>query len=89
MDAYTRHRVNNFAINAQFLNSKNDTIIKTIAGRDTKSQHASDFLLELLNNVLEKIKKEQVLAIVTDNASNMETTIGKINKEETSVFEEK
>ncbi|KAM9307836.1 uncharacterized protein PAF06_011978 [Gastrophryne carolinensis] len=84
MDACTRHRVNYFAINVRFVCEKNEivTITKTLAVKDTKAHHSSEFLQVLVENVLQEyeLKKEQVLSVVTDNASNMISTIRLMNE---------
>lgn len=82
MDACTRQRINYFAINVQFVDDNNSLAIRTLAVRDTKSQHTSAYIKDIVANVLEEygISKEQVLAIVTDNASNMTSAIEKLNE---------
>ena len=63
----------------QFVNSKNKLDIRTLAVRDTETQHSSDFIRDTTEAVLKvyDISKQQVLAIVTDNASNMTSFIKK------------
>ena len=80
MDACTRHRVNYFAVNAQFVDSNKKLTIATMAIRDTKNQHSSDFIKTLVDDVLNEfdISKRQVLAVVTDNASNMTLAVKKL-----------
>ena len=87
MDACTRMRTNLFAINAQFLNDNGKTMIRTLAIRDTKAQHSSDYIRGIVLEVLNEynISKKQVLPIVTDNASNMTSTIEKLNDESDDV----
>ncbi|KAM4028644.1 uncharacterized protein ACNLHF_023936 [Anomaloglossus baeobatrachus] len=82
MDACTRHRVNYFAINVRFVCDKNEIITKTLAVKDTKAHHTSEFLQVLVEKVLQdyELKKEQVLSVVTDNASNMISTIKLMNE---------
>ena len=71
MNGCTRHRVNYHAISVQFINYKNMLDIKTLAVRDTHAQHSSEFLRHTLETALKfDLKKQQVLAIVTDNASD-------------------
>lgn len=81
MDGCTRHRVNYFAINVRFVDDKNKMVTQTLAVKDTHAHHTSDYLHKLVEKVLQdfEIKKEQVLCIVTDNASNMLSTIEKMN----------
>jgi len=80
MDACTRHRVNYFAVNAQFINSENKLVIATLAVRDTENQHSSEFIKTVVEDVLKEfeISKRQVLALVTDNASNMTLAVKKL-----------
>ena len=82
LDACTRHRVNYLGINVQFVNSENKLDIQTLAVRDTEAQHNSDFIRDTTEAVLKDydIKKQQVLAIVTDNASNMTSFVEKFNQ---------
>ncbi|GFG29456.1 hypothetical protein Cfor_08213, partial [Coptotermes formosanus] len=84
MDACTRHRVNYFAINVRFVDENNKTITRTLGLKDTQAHHTSDYLQKLVESVLEdfEIKKEQILCVVTDNASNMLSTIEKMNADE-------
>lgn len=50
--------------------------------KDTQAHHTNEYLQKLVQEVLDdfKIKKEQILCIVTDNASNMLSTTEKMNK---------
>ena len=48
MDACTRHRVNYFGVNAQFVDSKNELIIATMGAKDTENQHYSTFIKTLV-----------------------------------------
>ena len=84
MDACTRMRTNYFAINIQFLNDDMETIIKTLAVLDTKNEHSSESIKQIVLGVLDSygIQKWQILTIVTDNASNMISTIEKMNDQE-------
>ncbi|XP_073401270.1 uncharacterized protein [Dendrobates tinctorius] len=82
MDACTRHRVNYFAINVRFVCDKNEIVTKTLAVKDTKAHHTSEFLQVLVEKVLQdyELKREQVLSVVIDNASNMISTIKLMNE---------
>ena len=80
MDACTRHRVNYFALNAQFVDSKNELTIITMAIRDTDNQHSSTFIQTLVEDVLRDVEK-QVLAVVADNASNMTLAVKKLSED--------
>ena len=44
MDECTRHRINYFVLNVQFVDSKTEGKIFTLAVRDTENQHSSDFI---------------------------------------------
>ena len=70
MDAATRHRVNYFAINIRYVDNENNSVTKTLAVRDTKNSHTSEFISDLLCKVLNdyNIEIENVVTIVTENA---------------------
>jgi len=55
---------------------------QTLAVRDTQGQHDSEFLRHTLETVLKEfdLNKQQILAIVTDNASNMASSVEKFNE---------
>lgn len=57
-------------------------LTKTLAVKDTEAHHDSHYLQKLIEGVLSEfeIKKEQILCIVTDNASNMIKTIELLNE---------
>lgn len=64
---------------------------KTLAIKDTEAQHSSNFLKQLVKEVLQDfgIQKDHVLCIVTDNASNMLSMVKKLNeREDSSITEE-
>ncbi|KAM4701935.1 LOW QUALITY PROTEIN: uncharacterized protein O3C94_002843 [Discoglossus pictus] len=84
MDKCTSHRIKYFAINVRFVDENNKTITRTLALKDTQAHHTSDYLQKLVEGVLEdfEIKKEPILCVVTDNASNMLSTIEKMNADE-------
>ena len=90
MDAATRHRVNYFAINARYYSADCKIVTKTLAVKDTKANHDSHYLHNLVENVLSdhNINKSQIICIVTDNASNMIKTIEKLNETEETNEEE-
>ncbi|KAM9301722.1 LOW QUALITY PROTEIN: uncharacterized protein PAF06_014937 [Gastrophryne carolinensis] len=73
-----------FAINVRFVDENNKTITRTLGLKDTQAHHTSDYLQKLVEGVLKdfEIKKEQILCVVTDNASNMLSTIEKMNADE-------
>lgn len=83
MDACTRQRVNYLAINVQFMGENQEIVIYTLTVKDTQAQHASQYIKELVKEVLNdfELSVTQVLAIVTDNASNMVSTVEKLNAE--------
>ncbi|XP_023222406.1 uncharacterized protein LOC111623902 [Centruroides sculpturatus] len=83
MDACTRHRVNYFAIDVLFIDENNTIVTKTLAVKDTMAHHTGEYLQKLVQEVLEdfKIKKENILCIVTDNASNMLKITEKMNQD--------
>ena len=94
MDACTRehHHVSYFAINVRYADEgKNCT--KIVARRDTQAQHSRTVLTQLGKYVLQDygLQKDQVLCIVTDNASSMVSMVKQLNKrsrEESSTTEE-
>ena len=87
MDGCTRHRISYFALNVQFVDSKNEVRIFTLAVRDTENQHSSDFIQRLVEDVLKdfEISKQQVLAVVTDNASNMTLAVQKRSEDSINI----
>jgi len=90
MDGCTRHRINYLALNVQFVDSKNEVRIFTLAVRDTENQHSCDFIQRLVEDVLKdfEISKQQVLAVVTDNASNMTLAVQKLSEDSITVVAE-
>ena len=90
MDGCTRHRINYFALNVQFVDSKNEVRIFTLAVRDTENQHFSDFIQRLVEDVLKnfEISKQQVLEVVTDNASNMTLAVQKLSEDSINIVAE-
>ena len=73
LDCATRIRTNYLGVNIQYCGSENQAVIKTLCVRDTMSRHSSDYLRKMTVQVLEEfsIDPKNVLAVVTDNASNM------------------
>ena len=59
-----------------------EVIIYTLTVKDTNANYSSKSIKKIVCNVLYGygLKKEQIPAIVTDNASNMISTIKKINQ---------
>lgn len=68
-------------INVQFVDNQKEIIIRTLAVKDTESDHSSDHLKKLVMDVLQEfnIKIEQIVSIVTDNARNMLSTVEKLS----------
>ena len=64
--------------------------IFTLAVRDTENQHSSDFIQRLVEDVLKdfEISKQQVLAVVTDNASNMILAVQKLSEDSINIVAE-
>ena len=83
MDACTRHRVNYFAMNVQFMNDNDKLTVHTLALRDSHALHAGHFLKCLVEEVLKEfnISKQHLLAVVTDNAANMTHSVENFNTE--------
>ena len=83
MDACTRHRVNYFAINGQFMNDNNKLTIRTLAVQDSHALHTGHFIKCLVEEVLKEfdISKQHLLAVVTDNAAKMTHSVEKLNTE--------
>ena len=81
MDACTRMQTNYIAINVQYMNNNIKVIIYTLTVKDTNANHSSESIKKIFCDVLDGygLKKDQILATVTDNASNMISTIKKIN----------
>ena len=73
MDACTRHKVNYFAINVQFMNDNNKLNIHTLAVREFHALHTGHFIKCLVEEVPKEfnISKQHLLAVVLDNAANM------------------
>ena len=73
MDACTHMQTNYVAINVQFMNNNMEGIIYILAVKDTDANHSSESIKKIVCDVLDGygLKKEQILAIVTDNARNM------------------
>ena len=55
MDACTRHRVNYFAINLQFMNDNKKLTIRTLAVRDSHALHTGHFIKCLVEEVLKEL----------------------------------
>lgn len=56
--------------------------MRTLSVKDTKAQHDTNFIRIFVEGVIKEfeIDKKQILAIVTDNASNMIKAVEKLNE---------
>ena len=79
IDNCTRMQTIYIAINVHFMNNNMEVIIYSLAVKDTDTDHSSKSIEKIVSNVLDGygLKKEHILAIVTENASNMIRTIKK------------
>ena len=75
-----RHRTNYFAINIRFVDGNSKPVTKTLCVCDTKNSHTSDFISNIVSKALDKfgIEIQNVVTIVTDNASNMLAAVNKL-----------
>ena len=66
----------------QYYDEEHGLTVKTLALVDTKANHTSSHLKEILLDTLKQfnISKQQVLACVVDNASNMTRTVQLLNE---------
>ena len=55
MGGCTRHRINYFALNVQFVDSENEVRIFTLAVKDTENQHYRNFIQRLVEDGLERL----------------------------------
>ena len=83
-DGVTRLRSHFLGISAQFFSEKRGLSVKTLALVDTEANHTSAHLKEILLKTMKEfsITKQQVLACVVDNASNMTRTVQLLNEDE-------
>ena len=90
MDECTKHRINYFALNVQFVNINNEVRIYTLAVRDTENQHSSDFIQKLVEDVLDdfEISKLHIFAVVKNNASKMTPADKQLSEDSTTVADE-
>ena len=72
LDCATRLRTNYLGVTVRFINRSTVPSTKTLALVDTRAQHTSKDLKAMLLKILDEFKIEinQVICIVTDNASN-------------------
>ena len=72
-DGVTRFQSHFLGISVQFYDKEHDLTVKTMASVDTEANYSSSHLKEILLDTLKQfnISKQQVLACVVDNASNM------------------
>ena len=68
----------------QYYDEEHGLTVKTLSLVDTKTNHASSHLKEILLDTLKQfnLSKQQVLACVIDNASNMTRTVQLLNEDE-------
>ena len=68
-------------VNVRFLNNVNKLVTKTLKIVETKSQHTAMEVKALLSKVLEEfeVQVNNVLACITDNASNMVRLVKDLN----------
>ena len=83
-DGVTRLRSHFLGISAQCFSEKRGLSVKTLALVDTEANHTSAHLKEILLKTMKEfsITKQQVLACVVDNASNMTRTVQLLNEDE-------
>ena len=68
-----------------YVDEDKKNISKTLSVRETKSQHFSEYIQEFVTDILKEFEiTRQVISLVTDNASNMISTIEKLNKDNES-----
>ena len=83
-DGVTRLRSHFLGISLQYYDEEHGLTVKTLLLVDTEANHTSSHLKEILLDTLEQfnISKQQVLACVVDNASNMTRTVQLLNEDE-------
>ena len=83
-DGVTRLRSHFLGISVQYYHEEHGLTVKTLALVDTEANHTSSHLKEILLDTLKQfnISKQQVLACVVDNASNMTRTVQLLNEDE-------
>ena len=76
-DGVTRLRSHFLGISVQYYQEEHGLIVKTLVFVDTEVNHTSSHLKEILLDTLKQfnISKQQVLACVVHNASNMTRTV--------------
>ena len=83
-DGVTRLRSHFLSISVQYYHEEHGLTVKMLVLVDTKANHTSSHLKEILLDTLKQfnISKQQVLACVVDNASNMTRTVQLFNEDE-------
>ena len=83
-DGVTRLRSHFLGISVQYYDEEYGLTVKTLALVETETNHTSSHLKEILLDTLKQfnISKQQVLACVVDNASNMTRTVQLLNEDE-------
>lgn len=81
MDGATRLNDSYFAVNAQFIHDGN-VVVKTLAVMDCLGKHTAEDTATMITEVMKKfeLKKEQILGIVSDNASAMVKSVTLLNQ---------
>ena len=89
IDGATRLGSSYLAINVQYVQN-GKAIIKTLAVVDCAGKHSAAATMELVKKVMERyeLKKDQILAIVTDNARAMLKTVELLNQAEVQESDE-
>ena len=83
-DGVTRLRSHFLGISVQYYDEEHGLTVKTLALVDTEANHTNSHLKEIFLDTLKQfnISKQQVLACVVDNASNMTRTVQLLNEDE-------
>ena len=83
-DGVTRLRSHLLGISVQYYDKEHSLTVTTLALLDTEANHTSSHLKEMLLDTLKQfnISKQQILACVVDNASNMTRTVQLLNENE-------
>ena len=83
-DGVTTLRSHFLGISVQYYDEEHGFTVETLALFDTEANHTSSYLNEILLDAFKQfnISKQQVLACVVDNASNMTRTVQLLNEDE-------
>ena len=82
-DRVTRLQSHFLGISVQYYNEEHGLAVKTLALVDTEANHTSSHLKEILLDTLKRlnISKQQVIACVVDNVTNMTRTVQLLNED--------